>query len=48
VVRTQAGWRIQEKQVRFLYWSPLVDGWDHHSFGFAAAGAAATPRDTEV
>jgi ketosteroid isomerase-like protein len=48
LVRTPAGWRIREKQVRFLYWGPLSDGWDHHSFGFAPAHVAATPVDTEV
>ena len=47
LVRTGNGWRIREKQVRFLYWSPLVDGWDLHAFGFAPARVAATPQDTE-
>ncbi|HET6391253.1 MAG TPA: nuclear transport factor 2 family protein [Blastococcus sp.] len=47
VVRTEVGWRIREKQVRFLYWSPLADGWDHHAFGFSPARSAATPEDTE-
>ena len=48
LVRTEDGWRIREKEVRFLYWSPLTEGWDHHAFGFAPARVAATPRDTEA
>ncbi|MCW2582125.1 MAG: nuclear transport factor 2 family protein [Klenkia sp.] len=48
LVRTGEGWRIQEKQVRFSYWGPLADGWDHHSFGFGPAAAAATPVDVET
>jgi len=48
LVRTGQGWLIQEKQVRFLYWGPLADGWDHHSFGFTPARTAATPPDLEA
>ncbi len=48
LVRTADGWRIREKQVRFLYWGPMAEGWDHHSFGFPPARVAATPRDTEA
>ncbi|GHE06982.1 nuclear transport factor 2 family protein [Klenkia taihuensis] len=48
VVRTDSGWLLKEKQVRFSYWGPLADGWDHHSFGFASAASAATPVDREV
>lgn len=43
VVRTAEGWRYAVKQVRFDYWGPLRDGWDHHRFGFAPAAGAATP-----
>ncbi len=42
LVRTADGWRYALKQVRFDYWGPLRDGWDHHRFGFAPAGDAAT------
>lgn len=47
VVRTPGGWLLQEKQVRFSYWGPLQEGWDHHAFGFAPAARAATPVDLE-
>ncbi len=46
VVRTAGGWRYAVKQVRFDYWGPLRDGWDHHRFGFAPAAGAATPGRT--
>lgn len=48
LVRTGDGWRIREKQVRFHYWGPVADGWDHHAFGFPPARVAATPQDTEA
>jgi hypothetical protein len=43
LVRTEAGWQYERKQVRFSFWGPLADGWDHHRFGFTRAGTAATP-----
>ena len=45
LVRTGAGWRYAEKQVRFTYWAPLTEGWDHHRFGLEAAAAARTVPD---
>jgi uncharacterized protein (TIGR02246 family) len=42
LVRTSDGWRYVLKQVRFDYWAPLAEGWDHHRFGFPPAAAAAT------
>jgi ketosteroid isomerase-like protein len=45
LVRTCAGWRYAEKRVRFTYWAPLTEGWDHHRFGLAAAAAARTTLD---
>jgi ketosteroid isomerase-like protein len=47
LVRTPEGWRYSLKQVRFFYWGPLAEGWDHHRFGFAPArNAAVLPRGT--
>jgi hypothetical protein len=43
LVRTDAGWRYELKQVRFFYWAPLADGWDHHRFTLESARTAATP-----
>lgn len=48
LVHTEDGWRIREKQVRFFYWGPQTQGWDHHAFGFAPARAAATTVDREA
>jgi hypothetical protein len=42
LVRTAEGWRYALKQVRFDYWAPLAEGWDHHRFGFPPAAGAAT------
>ena len=42
LARTGDGWRYAVKRVRFDYWGPLRDGWDHHRFGFAPAASAAT------
>ena len=42
LVRTAEGWRYTLKQVRFDYWAPLAEGWDHHRFGFPPAAGAAT------
>lgn len=40
LVRAPEGWRYSLKQVRFFYWTPLAEGWDHHRFGFEPARAA--------
>jgi ketosteroid isomerase-like protein len=45
LVRTTGGWRYAVKRVRFDYWGPLREGWDHHLFGFAPASDAATPSE---
>lgn len=37
LLRTPQGWRYIEKKVRFHYWVPLTDGWDHHRYTPAAA-----------
>lgn len=42
LVRTTEGWRYALKRVRFDYWAPLAEGWDHHRFGFPPAAGAAT------
>jgi ketosteroid isomerase-like protein len=43
LVRTGEGWRYRVKQVRFSYWAPLSEGWDHHRFALEPARDAATP-----
>ena len=42
LVRTDDGWRYSVKQVRFFYWAPLAEGWDHHRFTLESARNAAT------
>ena len=37
LVRTQAGWRYQVKQVRLSFWAPLTDGWDAGRYELASA-----------
>ncbi len=46
LVRTDAGWRYRLKRVRFSYWAPLSDGWDHHRFALESARRAAYERDS--
>jgi ketosteroid isomerase-like protein len=40
LVRTGEGWRYALKQVRFSYWAPLSEGWNHHRFALESARAA--------
>lgn len=40
LVRTGDGWRYERKQVRFFYWAPLTEGWDHHLFSLESARGA--------
>jgi hypothetical protein len=42
LVRTGEGWRYALKQVRFSYWAPLSEGWNHHRFALESARAART------
>jgi ketosteroid isomerase-like protein len=44
LVRTDDGWRYREKRVRFSYWAPLSEGWDHHRFSLESARTAARER----
>lgn len=44
LIRTDDGWRYAVKRVRFFYWAPLIDGWDHHRFTLEAARNAANQK----
>jgi ketosteroid isomerase-like protein len=46
LLRTDVGWRYELKRVRFAYWVPLAEGWDHQRFGLDSARRAALHRDT--
>jgi hypothetical protein len=48
LVRSDGHWRYELKQVRFSYWAPLRDGWDHHRFTLDSARRAATSPDVPV